>query len=206
MINFYKATDQQLETIFNHECDLPTDLLVGLVEEMMKRELFDGMIMHMAKRIRNVPRNEIIQAAYIGIYQLAKIFKPGKLSFKQMVYISIERRIKNLLQAKYTHSAQLMDNALQNDVPILPAENNVEKFVIQKMVMQEQIKKLNKKERFIIQQFLKGYSIKSIAERFFKQDPVTIHYHFKKALKKMDITDFKLGKRGGFKDELDQAI
>jgi RNA polymerase sigma factor (sigma-70 family) len=198
-MKWYLATDEQLETIFNADTDCPNPLLVGVVSEMLTRGLLDGMIQHMAKKFSSqLNRDEMYQAAYIGIYQLAKIYKYTQLTFKQMTYIAIERRIKSLLQQKYSHHAHLNDGALMNEMPVMESSVNVEKTVIRKVMLEEQLSKLTKKQRNIIELYLKGYSLRWIGANVYQQDTSSIHYQFKKALGNMNITDFEIG-RGHWK-------
>lgn len=200
-MKWYKATNQQLETIFNHEANnQPNHLLVGLVEEMITRKLFDGMIIQLVKKLMsNYDRSEVLQAGYIGLYQLAKIYNNKKLSFKDMCFIAIERRIKSIQQKQYQKNNFMNAQALNHEVPIMMDSQNVERTVINHLTLEEQLGKLSKKERYIVDRFLEGYSIAYIAIHEFKQDAKAIHYHFNKALKKMNITDYKIGARSGLK-------
>lgn len=182
MMNFQKATTTQLETIFNHEYDLPTDLLVGLVTEMMNRNLFEGMIISTAKRLFNhYNRDEVLQVAYIGIFQLVKKIKHMKIPFKSLVYIVIERRLKSIIVSDSTIKNKMNYSALLNEFPVMIASSNVEKTVIDKMSLQEQLDKLTEKERYIVTEFLKGYSLNYQARRINK-DSKLLHYHFKKSI------------------------
>jgi hypothetical protein len=199
-MNYTKATNKQLDAIFTHDNDCPNELLLGLVEEMMRRRLFDGMIVHVVQGLmRSYNKEEVIQLCHVRIYQMVKNFKQGNLPFKRMTFLCIERTIKNLITHMNTQKYKLNEFALQNEIPVIKDMSNVEKTVIQKIVLEEQLNKLTAKERYIIDKFLKGYSIRYQAKHFFHKDPKAVEYHFKKALKKMDITDYKIGPRAGLK-------
>jgi len=199
-MRWYLATNEQLETVFNSDDQCPNNLLLGLVEEMMKRNMFEGMIISMANKLMgSYNRDEVIQAAHIGIYQLAKRFKPKKLSFKQMCYISIERRIKTLLQKKYYKKNFMNEQALMNEVPEMESSYNVEKQVIRKVTTQEKLSRLSVKQREIIEMFLQGYSLSWMGENVYNQDTSAVRYQFKLALQKMNVEGFEIGTRTGLK-------
>ena len=195
-MEFWKATDEQLETIFNFDDSCPNNLLVGVVTEMMKRKLFDRMIIKVAKTLMGTyNRDEVIQAAYIGIYQLAKIFKQSKLTFKQMVYIVIERRLKSVLAVKYQKKNFMNQQALQHEVPEIEEQRNVEQVVIRKLTLQEKLAHLSEKQRNIVTLFLEGYSLRWIGQHVYGQDTSAIRYQFKDALRRMGIQDYKISER-----------
>lgn len=203
-MRWHLATDGQLEVIFNYEYDLENNMLVELVVEMMGRRLFDGMIMNLAKRF-SVSRDEAIQAGYMAIYQLAKIYRVGKLSFKSMCFIAIERRLKSLVLRDYQKN-----NHFNNSVKSLQElretrrwdvadRTDVETHVVRWMTYEEKMKQLTKKERNIVEWFINGYSINYIAKQIYRVDPKLVHYHFRKALKKLNLSDFEVGARTGLK-------
>jgi hypothetical protein len=199
-MRWHKATNKQLNIIFNQDNDCPNELLLGLVEEMMRRRLFDGMIVHVVQGLmREYNKEEVIQLCHIRIYQMVKKFNSNSLSLKNMTFLCIDRTVKNLITHMNTQKYKLNEFALQNEIPAMKDMGNVEKAVIQKIMLEEQMKKLTAKERYIIDRFIKGYSIGYQAKHFFHKDPKAVEYHFKKALKKMDITDYKIGPRGGLK-------
>ena len=203
-MRWHLATNEQLEVIFNHEYDLPNCLLVDLVVEMLNRRLFDGMIIELAKRFA-VDRDEAIQAGYMAVYQLAKIYKAGKLSFKSMCFIAIERRLKGIILKQYQkrnsfnrslESLQKLKESMRWDIP---DNTDVESHVIRWMTYEEKMKQLTKKERNIVEWFINGYSINYIAKQIYRVDPKLVHYHFRKALKKLNLSDFEVGARTGLK-------
>jgi hypothetical protein len=199
-MKWHLATDEQLETIFNSDDHCPNHLLVGVVEEMMKRDMFGGMIMTKAKQLETkINRGEVVQAAHIGIFQLAKIYKPGKLPFKNLCYIVIERRIKTLQQKRFYKNNFANAQALQNEVPEIESSFNVERAVIRKVIIQEKLSRLSEKQRVIVDLFLKGYPLKWIGENVYNQDTSAIRYQFKLALQKMNVEDYKIGTRTGLK-------
>lgn len=198
------ATNEQLEVIFNHEYNLPNQLLVGLVVEMMNRRLFDGMILEKAKRFR-IERDEAIQVGYMAIYQLTKIYREGKLSFKSMCFIAIERRLKGVVLKKYQKNNHLNDSA--DSLQTLKETRrfditdrlDVETQVVRRLTYEEKMKKLTEKERKIVEMFIDGYSINYIATYVYGVDPKAVHYHFRKALKKLGLAEFEVGPKSGLK-------
>jgi hypothetical protein len=194
-MKWHKATNEQLETIFNYEYNLPNHLLVGLVGEMISRKMFDGMIISQAKRLMgSFDRDEVLQVAYIGLYQLAKIIKNGKQSLKNMCFIVVERRLRGLQRKPYYKNNFMNQQALQHEVPEMFDAMDVEKTVIRKLSMQEQFSRLTDKQKNIICMFLEGFSLRWIGLNVYKQDTSAIRYQFKKALEAMDIKDFAIGK------------
>lgn len=199
MIRWHLATDKQLEVIYNHDANdnCSNELLVGLITEMIQRETLDGLIVQIAKRILGVggyDRSEVLQVGHIALYQMAKSFKAGERSFKSMCWLVIERRIKGILQVKNQLHNKMNRVALQFEVPEMLDDRNIERTVIRKFELQEQLSKLNEKERIIIELFLQGYSMRWMDTNVFNKKITYTKRHFKSALKKMGINEFKVKK------------
>jgi hypothetical protein len=199
-MRWHTADNEQLEIIFNHEFDLPNHLLVGLVEEMMTRKLFDGMIINLANKLMgHYNRDEVLQTGYLAVFQLARIFKTNKLSFKTMCFIAIERRLKTIIAVKLQKKNFMNEQALVNEVPVMVDTMNVERTVIRKLMLQEQLSKLSNKQLDIITRFLDGYSLAWIGANIYNQDTSAIRYQFLKALKNMGVEGFEIGRGGNLK-------
>jgi RNA polymerase sigma factor (sigma-70 family) len=202
-MRYHLATEEQLKAIISYDTDCPSQLMVGVVTELIRRGFFDGLIVKKAKAILgNFETDEVKQTVYIGLYQAATLYKKGKITFYSMAHIVMDRRIKTTLTVRNQKRNHFFNKArrieeLESDSHFdIESGMNVEKTVINKIIYDGQMAKLTEKERDIIEKFIEGHSINYIAKAIYGYDQQTIRYHFAKALKKMGITDYKIGRAG----------
>jgi RNA polymerase sigma factor (sigma-70 family) len=169
------ATDKQILTIFSSDHDCPPPLLEGMVVEMMKRKLLNGIIFYSAKqaynnviyvleRILKIDDEELVQIAHIHIIKRLKGFKPGTRTVKTYLIMCLiskftillrdsqmEKRISNV----HTQQVDSLPEYLQSR--IFRSSGNVEKQVVDKIMVEEALTHLREIERKAILLELMGY-------------------------------------------------
>jgi len=176
------ATNQQLRTIAQFDPDCSPSLLEGLVVEMIKRRLWDGIILYAAKQtyynVQDTYRNklqmsyeEFIHVSHIHILKMVERFQPGRRNFKSYVimclisYFKHLRRDAEALKRKanlFTDDVDGLDPKLQESMFQSPM--NVEKYVIDKIMMEERLSTLREVERQALKLEVMGYTQYEIAE------------------------------------------
>jgi RNA polymerase sigma factor (sigma-70 family) len=169
------ASNDQLETIINSDNDCPTHLLSGVVLEMIKRRLLDGIILYSAKktyknviyvleRILQMDDEEFIHVGHIYILKRLEGFKPGTRTLKTYLIMCLQSKF-----AKMIRDAQVLkrkSNLHTQRVDVLPEfvqtrifrdHANVEKEVINKIMMEEALAQMKPNERKAICLELMGY-------------------------------------------------
>jgi RNA polymerase sigma factor (sigma-70 family) len=176
------ATNKQLMSIINHDKDLPTHLLSGLVEESIKRGLWDAIIIYAGKRAyHNVPyvlsnilkieKSDLFQIAYIEIVRIIDTFKPGIKSFKDYVIMCLIGKF-HVIRDYATREKRSSDLKTEDidDLPslgqgtVLTSPLNVEKYVINKITIEEVWDVLREIEQKAIKLYLIGYTQWELSE------------------------------------------
>lgn len=177
------ATDQQLMNIVNYDKECPNNLLLQVTEEMLKRKLWHDIIFYSAKLVyRHVnkvlntilfmDRNDLYQIGHIEIFKAVENFKQGKRTFKTFVIMVLKMKFAKLIRDANAQMRQTdfnkiyienMDDKEQDRY--FNSQFNVEKYVINKMFIQEQLTKLRDVEIKAIQLELQGYGQYEISER-----------------------------------------
>jgi RNA polymerase sigma factor (sigma-70 family) len=176
------ATNQQLNNIINHDKDIPTHLLGGLVLEMVKRRMWDKIINYsMNKAYRNAPyvmkhilkidMEDLIQIAHIELIEIVKTFKQGMRSFGSYAimcligkfhvihdYAEREKRKADL------NTSDIDDLPLRIQNTIFRSSANIENYVINKITIEEAWNVLRdvEKKAIILEQM--GYTQEEAAE------------------------------------------
>lgn len=174
-MDYSKATNKQLMTIAKYDNSIPTELLGGLAEETIKRRLWDGIITfagekaykdleHVRNNILRMDKDEFIHCAHIEIMRITKEFKPGMRSFMSFVVMCLISRFKKMLRAEDAEMRRA--NIGASDVNTLPTDIqerifcsplNVEKYVINKITIEEVWDVLREVEKQAILLNLYGY-------------------------------------------------
>jgi RNA polymerase sigma factor (sigma-70 family) len=206
MMDYSLATDEQLKTIVQSDKDCPSSLLEGVAIEMIKRELWKGYIFYAAKQsffdikatilyTLQMSIEEFIHINHIEILNIAKKFQPGKISFKSYVILCLSTRCKQLKRDAeavkrkanlYTEEVSTLDPKLQDRIFRSPV--NVEKYVIDKITLENYLSQLNEIERKALYLEAMGYTQFEIAEQ--------LGYHKKTGGKLIRRTYEKLRKMG----------
>jgi RNA polymerase sigma factor (sigma-70 family) len=182
-MDYSLASDKQLRMIAQYDPDCTPSLLEGVAIEMIKRRLWDGIIMYAAKQtyynVREtlttklqVDNEEFIHLAHIEIMRIVSLFKPGKRNFKSYVIMCLISKFKHLrrdaeaLKRKanlYTENVDGLDPKLQESMFQSPM--NVEKYVIDKITLENFLKPLREVERQALYLEAMGYTQFEIAEQ-----------------------------------------
>lgn len=206
-MNYSIATDKQLKTIVNYDKGCSPHLLRGVVTEMLKRNLLDDLIYHIAMKLyrnvevrlscMNMDLEDLLQIGYMEIIKAAHNFKPGKSSFKSFAYMCIWSKLTKLARDSMSDTRKGEERKLSLDsfneevddktYIFLDTETNVERSVIRQMEWEEQMNKLLPRQREIIYYRLQGYSLRYLALNKYKVSGNVIHQQYKKALKKMGV-------------------
>jgi RNA polymerase sigma factor (sigma-70 family) len=205
-MDYSLATDKQLKTIVQSDKDCPSSLLREVAIEMIKRELWKGYILYAAKQVffdvkptilytLQMSIEEFIHIGHIEILKIVEKFQPGKISFKSYVILCFATYCKNLKRTAeavkrkanlYTEEVSTLDPKLQDRIFRSPV--NVEKYVIDKITLEDCLSQLNEIERKALYLEAMGYTQYEIAEQ--------LGYHKKTGGKLIRRTYEKLRKMG----------
>jgi RNA polymerase sigma factor (sigma-70 family) len=178
------ATDKQLRMIAQYDIDCSPSLLKGVAIEMIKRRLWDCIIMYAAKKIYfNVKETytyklqmtyeEFIHVAHIEILKVVEKFQPGRRNFKSYVIMCLMTHFKKIIRD--AEAMKRIANLRAEDVDglepkmqdkIFQSPVNVEKYVIDKITLEERLKPLSEVERKALYLSAMGYTQYEIAEMF----------------------------------------
>lgn len=172
------ATDNQLNNIISYDKDIPTHLLGGVVLEMIKREMWDKIIFYSAKKayrnysfvIENILRidnEELIQIAHIELIRIVNTFKPGIRSFKSYAIMCLIGKFSVLLQMAKTKKRASDLKTVKIDqisADVFQSSMNVEKQVINKIMIEEVWNVLRNAEKKLILLEQMGYSKEEASE------------------------------------------
>jgi RNA polymerase sigma factor (sigma-70 family) len=180
-MDYSLASDKQLRMIAQYDPDCSPSLLEGLAIEMIRRRLWDGIIMYAAKQTYfNVVETyttklqmnyeEFIHVSHIHILMMVERFQPGRRNFKSyviMCLISYFKHIRRDAEAQkrkanlFTENVDGLDPKLQESMFQSPM--NVEKYVIDKIMLEEYLKPLREVERQALYLEAMGYTQYEIA-------------------------------------------
>jgi RNA polymerase sigma factor (sigma-70 family) len=182
-MDYSLADDKQLKTIVQSDKDCPPSLLEGVAIEMIKRNLWSGYIFYAAQQVfHNVQttilytlqmsEEEFEHVSHIEIVKMVEKYQPGKISFKSYVILCLISYYRQLLRnAKavkrkanlFTEEVSTLDPKLQDRMFRSPV--NVEKYVIDKITIEDYLSRLNEKERKALYLEAAGYTQFEIAEQ-----------------------------------------
>jgi RNA polymerase sigma factor (sigma-70 family) len=174
-MDYSKATNDQLLIIVNQDKDCPTHLLSGVAVEMIKRRLWDGVILYSAKRTFNnviyvlesllkMDDEELIHIGHIYIMERLKGFKQGKRTLKTYLIMCLCSMFGKLLRDAQADKRR--SNIQTQEVDSLPEivqikifreSTNVEKEVINKIMLENALSCMRENERKAILLELMGY-------------------------------------------------
>lgn len=204
MTSLSKATDKQLITIIKSDYDCPIHLLDGVIQEMFKRNLFQGLIHHaINKKFRNIDiacrilkttKEELYQIGNMTVFIALERYQTGRTSFAHFshmlllsAYRELEQKVKAEKRKVYEHIQSIDATRNEKGEPyseILLSSDNVEKYVISKITWEEMTSVLSDAEKRALELYMKGYSFREIAK---KENKVrtTIRKRFNQAMIKL---------------------
>lgn len=210
------ATDEQLQNIIKFDFDCPRSLLSEVVGEMLKRNLFDGLIVKMInRRFKSLSiacdklatdRDELIQEGNIEIWKCLSKYQPGRSSFANycsLRLISLFRDMEKAIEADKRGvllSSCSLYTPLYEDVTlaeVFACGKNVESMVIKKISLEEKFSILKENERRTIHLYSQGYCLDEIAdiEHISKSG---VSRRIKKIIKKLSGREVNLKELGIF--------
>jgi RNA polymerase sigma factor (sigma-70 family) len=183
-MDFTKATNDQLMIIAQYDNSCPSSLLRGLAVEMMKRHLWDNLIVYAGRQafinlnytlshLLKISHKELIQIGQIEISQQVERFKPGMRTFTSFICMCLIAKFKKLKRDAKTEKR--IANIDTKDVDrleikmqekIFQSPINVEQYVINKITIEECWDVLRDVEKKAILMDMQGYSQYEIAETF----------------------------------------
>ncbi|WP_447579912.1 hypothetical protein [Acinetobacter baumannii] len=204
-MNFRKASDQQLDVIIKNEYDCSPSLLRGAVLEMLDRGLFDKMIADITHKITcNVKKTEQIHGIgmqdflQIGrmevLFSLEKFNPSMKNSFFSFLYLKVRNIIvKTMQHVEYqkrdNRKVSSLNIELDDGTEIIEFINdnktNVEKYVLNKVMLEQLIKKVNKHQKIVLSYRLQGYQFAEISELLGRGNDRSMYQAYMNAIQKM---------------------
>lgn len=181
-MKWHLATDEQLIVIANNDKDCPPSLLRELAIEMITRKMWDSIICYAGKQAyRNLnytlehglkmSYEEFIHIAHIEIMRVVEKFQTGMRTFKTyviMCLISKFKKMKRDAEAEKrlanigTKDVDRLNEKLNNKIFQSPV--NVEKHVINKVMIDSAWNVLREVEKKAILLEQQGYEQYEIAE------------------------------------------
>ena len=176
------ATNKQLMTIAQYDKDCPPSLLRGLAVEMIKRKMFDNLIVFSARRalinlnytlthMLKINHQELIHIGHIEIIRIVDRFKTGMRTFTSYIVMCLiakfkkmkrdaaaEKRVANI----QTKNVDTLDLKIQEKIFQSPV--NVEQFVINKIMIEKSFSVLREVEKKAVLLDQEGYTQYEIAK------------------------------------------
>ncbi|MGE7650510.1 sigma-70 family RNA polymerase sigma factor [Peribacillus frigoritolerans] len=181
---FSKATNEQLETITKHDPNCPIPLLRKVVEEMLNRNLFDRVIVSCFKSaVGNIERmkevykldmEDFLQIGRMEIFRAVDRFDADRgMTFSSFIFMVVNHefgKFITILTAKkrdlcneFSYHAET--NSETELIDFFTANTNVEKYVINKIMIELLIERVTKHQKEVILLKLEGYNDVEIGER-----------------------------------------
>lgn len=186
-MDYTKATNKQLWNIISSDIDCPTDLMSGVVHEVIERQGFHFLIKHLINRmftrysrLRRFHYYDLYQVGYIGVVNALRSYQPGKASFKTFAFMMIRTEFDHLLAKDNSEKRKVYDGIISMDVQkhdeneesfvdnLIDEYQQVEQQVIKKDEWEYHMNKLDERERNIIELFCQGYTFNEMAEGIFE--------------------------------------
>ena len=178
---FSKATDEQLECIVRFDSDIPTSLLGRVVEEMLNRNLFDRVINSCIQSVVNVERmkniykldiEDFMQIGRMEIFRAVDRFETDRgMTFSSFIFMVVKHefgKFITILTAKkrdlcneFSYHTEIGETEL---IDFFTANTNVEKYVINKLMIEQGMERITDRQKEIVMMKLEGYTDIEIGE------------------------------------------
>ena len=204
-IDFTKATVQQLWTIISDDWYIPKNMLHDLVEEALRRNLFDYLIKHLINKMFNRWGNErrynfydLYSIGYVGITIALKNYQEGKGAFKTFAYMNIKSEFNHHIEKINSSKRKHYNNSVSLDIEkhddneesfvnsLIDYEQDPERAVIKKIFWDENLNKLSEREKHVLIYFANGYSMNEISRMYGLKGAASIHRQFHRGIKKIN--------------------
>jgi RNA polymerase sigma factor (sigma-70 family) len=184
MMDYTKATKNQLWTILKSDSDCSLPLLEGAFTEALQRGLLKQFIISVMKKKRlhldkpkhllGMSHEDFIQLGYEAGFIALKKFKPGKAAFLSFMYLCVSQAYDQQFQRietgkrkgeEVSYNKTISDENTMEYYYLVDHQTNVEKTVINKIRLEEKINLLNPTQRETFLMYFSGYSYSEIAEK-----------------------------------------
>jgi DNA-directed RNA polymerase specialized sigma24 family protein len=179
-MDYTKATNHQLKVILSEDGELPPCLLLGAVEEAIRREIYRYLIINnitkffkstfVAEKMTDTSLDDLIQICYIEMYNNIKYYKQGSYIYfwvrciKTKLIALVEtakaekRKINELKSSIY-------DKENKKEVIQIVSDRNVERKVVNSLYLDYLFQFVSKKQLEVLQLMKKGYRTIDVAEK-----------------------------------------
>ena len=197
-----KATDEQLLVIFKYDHHVPKHHAIELISELTRRRIMDKFILHHIRKSfdryskeRKYEYDDLIQWGYYAVSEALQYYKTGKGAISTLCHLSIERRmIKEFWKSsadKRTGETISLNNQQHDEnetefIDRITDNQNVEKTVVNRVLMEGWFSLLDEIEVNILKMFADGYSMNEIARVMGYSGAAFIHRKFHNAMKKIN--------------------
>jgi RNA polymerase sigma factor (sigma-70 family) len=169
-MRYHLASNDQLTHIFNYEKDCPADILSGVVREMINRNLLRGYVKYIIDRTFYDSTNDFDDYMQMGLmimHDFAKKFKPGQTRPKNFLMLCLKREFLKLHQERMTvkrggRTEVITGEDLESSLLVSPV--NVERYVLNKIEIEECLSCLKEYQQTILVMRSQGYTYNEIAE------------------------------------------
>jgi RNA polymerase sigma factor (sigma-70 family) len=199
------ATDDQLWTIVKYDYkNCPPSLLRGAALELLNRNLFDRLIRGVIqKTVRykytekrcGIGLEDLLQIGRLKIYKVINQYNPKRgTSLTSFLYLAIKSEFQKVLitantekrdNSKETSYQNKMEEGKEYEVFFYDKAVNVEKYVINKVTLEQMLKGLNQHRRTVVYYYMQGYTFEEISKILGRGTRATMHQAYKLAIEAM---------------------
>ena len=199
------ASDEQLFVIIKHEKNCPLSLLREAVIEMLNRGMFDALIgdrvhakykdMKKTEQKQKWDKEDFMQFGRMVVFQALDSFQPKKgMNFFSFAYLRVGSELNKLRESQQRQKRNAskllsmnnkMDNGGEFEQFFFDLNVNVEKYVINKVLIEQLLERVNERQRKVVLLRLAGYEHQEIAEIIGEGTASTISQSYKYAVQKM---------------------
>lgn len=203
-MKWHLADNNQLDTIIKHEYDCSPSLLEGAVIEMLNRGLFDRIIadcihsifkdVKKTEQIHGVGLEDFLQIGRIEVLNALRKFSPKRnKNFMSFVYLKVKGELINqivALESQKRDNRKVSSYNKQIDGTEImeffsDRKSNVERYVVNKVLIEQLLERVNEHQKKVIAYWLQGYTFKEISELMGRGTLSTMHQAYTFAIKKM---------------------
>ncbi|SSS87786.1 RNA polymerase factor sigma-70 [Acinetobacter baumannii] len=179
------ATNDQLETITKSDPFCPQPLLKEVVGEMLNRNLFDRVIVscfqstvgniERMKAIYKLDMEDFMQMGRMEIFKAVDRFQSDRgMTFSSFIFMVVKHEFGKFITILTAKKRDLCNefsyHTETNDetelIDFFTATTNVEKYVINKLMIEQGMERITERQKEVITLRLEGYSVDEIGEKF----------------------------------------
>jgi RNA polymerase sigma factor (sigma-70 family) len=178
-MDYTKASNQQLKVILSEDRELPPYLLLGAVEEAIRRDLYHYLIINLitkffkstfvAEKMTDSSLEDLIQDCYVEMHKNIKYYKHGSYIYFWMrciktKLISLVTTAKAEKRKINELKSSLYDKENQKEVIQIVADENVERKVVNSVYLDYLFQFVTQRQLEVLQLMKKGYSRTDVAD------------------------------------------